>query len=123
MPNEDAKHYVEVLDGKAQRLKQLTEDLVEAAKATSGNIELEMMPLTFDELMKQALGEFEDKFEKRNLTIVARYPENATKEEGEAVGVAIAKEMMEYTQNFVDGYYFMLPFNRVSLMERIFSEE
>ncbi|MBQ9983819.1 MAG: HAMP domain-containing histidine kinase [Lachnospiraceae bacterium] len=75
MPNEDAKHYVEVLDAKSQRLKQLTEDLVEAAKATSGNIELEMMPITFDELMKQALGEFEDKFEKRNLTVVASYPE------------------------------------------------
>ncbi|HCJ09405.1 MAG TPA: hypothetical protein DHV96_13925 [Lachnospiraceae bacterium] len=75
MPTSEAKHYVEVLDGKAQRLKHLTEDLVEAAKATSGNIELEMMPLALDELMKQSIGEFEDKYKKRNLTLVASCPE------------------------------------------------
>lgn len=75
MPTPEAEHYVEVLDSKAWRLRQLTEDLVEAAKATSGNIELEMMPLAFDELMKQALGEFEDKFVSRELTVVAHYPE------------------------------------------------
>lgn len=51
--------------------------------------------------------------------IVARYPENATKEEGEAVGVAIAKEMMAYTQDFVDGYYFSFPFNKVYLLKKI----
>jgi len=72
--SEDAKHYLEVLDAKSQRLKQLTEDLVEAAKANSGNIELECMPLAFDELMRQAIGEFEDKFAKRGLTVVAAYP-------------------------------------------------
>lgn len=75
MPTSEAEHYIEVLDAKAQRLKQLTEDLVEAAKATSGNIEMEMVPLAFDELMRQALGEFEDKFATRNLTVIASYPE------------------------------------------------
>lgn len=54
--------------------------------------------------------------------IVARYPENGTKEEGEAVGVAIAKEMMEYTKDFVDGYYFSFPFNKVYLLQKIMSE-
>ena len=75
MPTPEAEHYVEVLDSKAHRLQQLTEDLVEAAKATSGNIELNMMPLSFEELVKQALGEFEDKFAEKNLTVVANYPE------------------------------------------------
>lgn len=51
--------------------------------------------------------------------IVERYPENGTKEEGEAVGVAIAREMMEYTKDFVDGYYFSFPFNRVYLLKQI----
>ena len=74
MPTPAARHYVEVLDSKAHRLSQLTEDLVEAAKATSGNIELNMMPISFDELMKQALGEFEDKFAEKQLTVVAAYP-------------------------------------------------
>ncbi len=99
MPNEDAKHYVEVLDAKAQRLKQLTEDLVEAAKATSGNIELEMMPLTFDELMKQALGEFEDKFEKRNLAIIANYPEEP------AVVMADGRRLYRIIENVLQNIY------------------
>lgn len=51
--------------------------------------------------------------------LIARYPENGTKEEGEAVGVAIAKEVMVYTSDFVDGYYFSFPFNRVYLLEKI----
>lgn len=75
MPTPEAEHYVEVLEAKAQRLRHLTEDLVEAAKATSGNIELEMMPLAFDELMKQSVGEFEDKYAAKNLTLVTSYPE------------------------------------------------
>ncbi|MCR5700615.1 MAG: HAMP domain-containing histidine kinase [Lachnospiraceae bacterium] len=70
MPTPEAEHYIEVLDQKANRLKQLTEDLVEAAKATSGNLELSMMPLSFDELMRQALGECEEKLAEKQLTIV-----------------------------------------------------
>lgn len=79
MASDDAKHYIEVLDGKAQRLKQLTEDLVEAAKATSGNIELTMMTIDFNELMGQAIGEFEEKFAKKELEVVAHYPEEPVK--------------------------------------------
>lgn len=75
MPTPEAEHYVEVLDQKAQRLKQLTEDLVEAAKANTGNIDLELMPLNFAELMKQAIGEFEDKFAGRKLQMIASHPE------------------------------------------------
>lgn len=78
MPTEEAKHYLEVLDTKSQRLKHLTEDLVEAAKANSGNIELECMPLAFDELMRQAIGEFEDKFSARKLQMIASYPDCST---------------------------------------------
>ena len=51
--------------------------------------------------------------------IIARYPENATKEEGEAVGIEIAREVMAQTADFVDGYYFSFPFNRVYLLEKI----
>ncbi|MGN0438591.1 MAG: sensor histidine kinase [Lachnospiraceae bacterium] len=79
MESEDAKHYIEVLDGKAQRLKQLTEDLVEAAKATSGNIELTMMTIDFNELMSQAIGEFEEKFATKELEVVASHPEEPVK--------------------------------------------
>lgn len=51
--------------------------------------------------------------------IIERYPENATREEGEAVGIEIAKEIIAYTQDFVDGYYFSFPFNRVYMLEKI----
>lgn len=51
--------------------------------------------------------------------IVERYKEDFTREEGELVGAEIAKELMEKLEPFVDGYYFMLPFNRVSLMDKI----
>ena len=51
--------------------------------------------------------------------IIQRYPEHGTKEEGEAVGVAIAREIIEYTKDFADGYYFSFPFNRVHLLKEI----
>ena len=51
--------------------------------------------------------------------IVARYPENADRETGEAVGVALAREVMQLTADFADGYYFSFPFNRVSMLTEI----
>ena len=51
--------------------------------------------------------------------IIARYPEHASKAEGEAVGVSIAKEIIAYTDDFADGYYFSFPFNRVHLLKEI----
>ncbi|MBO5292465.1 MAG: bifunctional homocysteine S-methyltransferase/methylenetetrahydrofolate reductase [Lachnospiraceae bacterium] len=51
--------------------------------------------------------------------IVERYQEGMSREEGEAVGVAIAREMIAMTGDFVDGYYFSIPFNRVYLLDQI----
>ena len=65
--NEKAKEYIEILDSKAQRLKKLTEDLVEASKVSTGNISLNLEKINIVELMNQAIGEFEDKFKKRGL--------------------------------------------------------
>ncbi|WP_333650381.1 bifunctional homocysteine S-methyltransferase/methylenetetrahydrofolate reductase [Lacrimispora sp.] len=55
--------------------------------------------------------------------IVNRYPEHGTKEEGEAVGVALAKEVIAMMEDFADGYYFTFPFNRVYLLPQIVSRE
>lgn len=52
-------------------------------------------------------------------SIVARYEKNMTREEGEAVGVAIACEIMKELADIADGYYMMLPFNRVHLISEI----
>ena len=51
--------------------------------------------------------------------IVERYTPDMTKEEAEVVGAQIASEIIEKLSEFADGYYFMLPFNRVSLMDKI----
>lgn len=51
--------------------------------------------------------------------IVHRYPENGTKEEGESIGISIAKEVISYTEDFVDGYYFSFPFNKVHMLDKI----
>lgn len=74
MPNEKAKEYLEILDNKSQRLKRLTEDLVEASKATSGNIKLNIENINVKELINQISGEFEDKLKERNLELIKKMP-------------------------------------------------
>ena len=54
--------------------------------------------------------------------VLARYHAEMSREEGEQTGAKIARELMQKLDPYVEGYYFMLPFNRVSLIERIFSE-
>lgn len=51
--------------------------------------------------------------------IIERYGENATRQEGEDCGVQIAREILEYTADFADGYYFSFPFNRVHMLAHI----
>ena len=67
--------YLEVLDQKSQRLKTLTEDLVEASKASSGNIKLEISEINLVELVQQADGEFEERFAVRHLNLVSTLPD------------------------------------------------
>ncbi|MBQ7933555.1 MAG: HAMP domain-containing histidine kinase [Lachnospiraceae bacterium] len=67
---EPIKSYIEVLDAKSQRLKQLTDDLVEASKISSGNITLQMERLNLTELVNQALGEFDEKLADKQLTVI-----------------------------------------------------
>lgn len=75
MPNEKAKEYLEILDKKSQRLKRLTEDLVEASKASSGNIKLNMEKINVKELINQISGEFEDRLKERKLELIVDTPE------------------------------------------------
>lgn len=74
LENDNAKHYIQIIDKKAQRLKQLTEDLVEISKISSGNIKLDIQEIDFVELLYQIGGEFNERFESRNLTIVTKLP-------------------------------------------------
>lgn len=64
------QEYIQILDTKSQRLKQLTDDLVEASKISSGNIVLHMERINLVELLYQTIGEFSEKFEKKDLQTV-----------------------------------------------------
>ena len=75
--NERVKNYVRILDEKSQRLKQLMEDLVEASKVSSGNVKLDMQQIDIVELVCQTGGEFNEKFETKELTIVTKLPKQA----------------------------------------------
>ena len=66
--------YLEVLEAKAQRLKTLTEDVVEASKVSSGNVSLEYMDVDLVEMIQQTEGEMAEKFEARNLKMIVNLP-------------------------------------------------
>ena len=75
--NEKVNNYIHILKEKSARLEQLTEDLVEASKISSGNIVLEMVRINLVELVYQTAGEFNEKFEQRNLTIFTKMPKES----------------------------------------------
>ena len=73
-----AQAYIEVLDRKSQRLKKLTEDLVEASKASTGVLRVEREKIGLAQLLDQALGEWTEKLESRRLTVVPSVPDGET---------------------------------------------
>lgn len=73
--NETAAGYVAVLDRQAQRLKKLTEDVVEASKASSGAINVRLAQLDAAELIRQCAAEYGERFAAAQLTPVLRLPD------------------------------------------------
>ena len=67
--------YLDILEAKAQRLKTVTEDVVEASKVSSGNIVLEFMDVNLVEMINQTAGEFAEKFGAKNLEMVQNLPD------------------------------------------------
>lgn len=72
---EEANRYVDILDEKAQRMKKLIEDLVEASKASSGAMEIHPVKINLCEFAAQAVGEHEDELKSKNIEILLRMPE------------------------------------------------
>ena len=68
--NETAKEYIGVLSRQSARLKKLIEDLLEASKASTGNVNVNLTQLELGILLSQALGEYDEKFSKSNLQVV-----------------------------------------------------
>lgn len=67
--NKKAQEYIGILEEKSARLKVLIEDLVEASKASSGNIAVNLEKMDLHELVNQAYGEYQEKAEKAGLDI------------------------------------------------------
>ena len=76
LENEKAQGYVKILEEKSNRLKILVDDLVEASKLSSGTIKLTKTKINLTELIRQSLGEYEEKFEDKKLNIVTNFPED-----------------------------------------------
>lgn len=111
IPNEKAKSYIGILEEKAHRLKHLTEDLVEASKISSGNVNLEFIRINFQEMIQQTNGEFYEKFEGKGLQLVTSMPEEPVVIEAdgrrlwriiENVYNNVAKYAMPNTRVYVD---------------------
>ena len=68
----EAKEYVAVLDKKSDRLKILIDDLMDASKAGTGNVQVELHEINLSELIGQIAGEFEEKYIENNITLVMR---------------------------------------------------
>lgn len=74
--DEKKKEYLDILKERSSRLKVLIEDLFEASKASSGNLEMHMESLDPVALLRQTLGEFEDRINNSNLDFIKNIPDH-----------------------------------------------
>lgn len=97
--NERAMEYIEVLESKSLKLKNLIQDLIEVSKISTGNIEYEMMPLNLHELIMQAAGEYDEKFAEHCLKLI--YNNHAK----EACIMADSRRMWRVMENLMSNVY------------------
>ena len=97
--DEKIQGYIDILDQKSQRLKQLTDDLVEASKISSGNIVLNFEKINIVELINQSIGEYEDKFADHGLKCRFTPPQNS-------IYISVdAKSMFRIIENLYNNIY------------------
>lgn len=79
--SENAKinEYAEVLSRQSKRLKKLLDDLLEASKATTGNLDVNLQPCEVGVMLTQTIGEYEHRFEEKGLKLVTKQPETPVK--------------------------------------------
>ena len=75
---QEAREYLGVLQRQSARLKKLTEDLIEASKASSGVIPVHLAPTNLVELLRQATGEYDQRLAQGNLKLCATLPEQCS---------------------------------------------
>lgn len=72
LEGEKANEYINVLDRQSSRLKKLIEDLVEASKASSGSVAVNLKPCNIDIIIAQTLGEYQEKIKLNNLELIVK---------------------------------------------------
>ena len=77
LQNENAKEYIQIISKHSDRLKKLVVDLVDASKASSGVLQLDMQPLKIDVLLEQIAGEYVERLKGNNLELIMRKPEES----------------------------------------------
>ncbi|MCL2865319.1 MAG: HAMP domain-containing histidine kinase [Lachnospiraceae bacterium] len=102
--------YIRVLEEKANRLKTLTESVVEATRASSGNVTLTCMNINFVEMLQQVVGEFGERFAEKKLSLVANMGD-------ESIGIfADGKQLWRVLDNvFMNVINYAMPGTRVYL--------
>lgn len=75
LPEGNAQDYLNILDTQSQKLKKLTEDLIDASKASSGAITLETEPIDLSEFVSQICGEYQERFANANLALLQQNPD------------------------------------------------
>lgn len=95
IPSPAARKYITVLDRQSKRLKKLTEDLVEASKASSGALPVDLQPTDVSVLFSQITGEYQDRLADCHLTLVTQPPA------GQPVVLADSKLLSRVMDNLV----------------------
>lgn len=76
---EQEEEYLNILDRQSQRLKKLTEDVVEASKASTGNITVNIASIDVQEILEQSVAEYEEKIEENDLNLIVHNLEDHMK--------------------------------------------
>ena len=95
IPSPAAREYITVLDRQSKRLKKLTKDLVEASKASSGALPVDLQPTDVSVLFSQITGEYQDRLADCHLTLVTQPPA------GQPVVLADSKLLSRVMDNLV----------------------
>lgn len=74
--SEKIPEYASVLHRQSERLKRLVDDLVEASRASTGDMEMQLAPCELGVLLTQAAGEYEERLKQSRLQLILRKPEN-----------------------------------------------
>ena len=111
LQNETAKEYIKIISKHSDRLKKLVVDLVDASKASSGVLKLNMQPMKIDVLLEQIAGEYTERLAENNLELIMRKP-------GESIHImADGQRIYRVFDNLMNNIYkYALPGTRVYLL-------